>query len=71
MLADQGEQQAHADRGGEEASDDQPPLRVPPGEPVGSGRGGQDPDGARRENQASLDGVVFPDLLQVDRDHEE
>src|SRR4029079_10032534 len=37
---DQEQQQEHAGRGGAEPGDDQPSLRVPPGEPVGRGRGG-------------------------------
>jgi hypothetical protein len=47
---DQDQQRDQAEGGGEEPGDDQPPLRVPPGEPVGAGRGGQDPDGGRGEH---------------------
>jgi hypothetical protein len=55
----------------EEAGDDQPSLRVAPGKPVGGGRGGQDPDRGRGEDQAGLDRSVVVDLLQVHRDGEE
>ena len=43
----QGEQQAHADGGHEEARDDQPPLRTAAGQPLGAGGGGQDADRGR------------------------
>src|SRR6202023_755476 len=65
------QRQEHADGGNQEPGDDQPSLRVPPGEPPGGGRGGQDPDRGRGEHQAGLDRAVVVDLLQVDGDGEE
>src|SRR6202042_2455606 len=71
VRPDQGEQQDHADGGDQEAGDDQPPLRVAPGQPGGGDGDGEDSDGGRGEHQPGLDRVVLPDFLQVDRDHKE
>jgi hypothetical protein len=71
VCPDQHQQQDHAEGGDQEAGDDQPPLRVAPGEPVGADRSGQDPDRGRGQQQPGLDRVVVVDLLQVDRDGEE
>ena len=66
----EGEQDDDPGDRGDEAGDDERPLRVLLGEPFGRERGQQDAAGGGGEDHAGLDGVVAPDDLQVGGDDE-
>ena len=64
MRPDQEQLEDHADDRRCEADDDQPPLGVALGEPVGARRSQEDADRRGREDQARLDRVIAVDFLQ-------
>src|SRR4029453_11236945 len=68
--ADQADQQADADDGGDKTGQDQALLRASAGESLGPQGGDQDADRRRGEDDAGLDGVVAANGLEVDRDDE-
>ena len=68
--ADEPEQQHDPGERDDEARDDQRPLRVPLGEPLGGEGREEDAERRRGEDHAGLDRAVAANLLQEDGDDE-
>ena len=67
---DEAEQEHDPGQGDDEAGDDQRPLRVPLGQPLGGEGRGEDAERRGGEDDAGLDRAVAAHLLQEDGDDE-